>query len=242
MIIIPAIDIKDGVVVRLRQGSYQDQKVYSDDPVAITKQWVSLGAKMLHIVDLDGAKEGYPKNIETVKKILANCSIPVQYGGGLRNRDSVKLMISLGVKRVVIGTKALDQSFLKMLIDEFREYLVIGLDVVDGKVKTNGWLNDSGFVLTSVCKQMNACGVKRIVCTDIRRDGTLQGPNFTMLEDVLKFAQFEVISSGGIGTLEDIKKMSQLSQKNLFGVIVGKALYERAFTLTEALTYESNDR
>ncbi|MBU1862571.1 MAG: 1-(5-phosphoribosyl)-5-[(5-phosphoribosylamino)methylideneamino]imidazole-4-carboxamide isomerase [Candidatus Omnitrophica bacterium] len=235
MILIPAIDIRNGNVVRLHQGNYEKETVYSSDPVAMAQQWVDEGAKMLHVVDLDGAREGLPYNIKAIENITRAVSIPIELGGGLRTVKSVRTVLDDGVRRAVIGTKALDETLIKRLIEEFgSEQIVVGIDVVHGTVKTDGWLQSSGLSIEAVCDRIINCGVLHVIFTDIVRDGTLKGPNIESLKRVLSFKELKVVASGGIGSLDDIRTIVSLRAPNLFGIIIGKALYEGKISLRDA--------
>ena len=235
MIIIPAIDVRGGNVVRLLKGDYGRETQYSEDPVIVAQRWFLEGAEMLHIVDLDGARSGSPANLEIIQKIAALVTVPVQMGGGIRNADTVADVIGSGLQRIVLGTKALDTSLVRDLVTCFgQEAIVVGVDAENGIVKTEGWRTDAGVSVEELCRRIIPCGVRNIVFTDISRDGMLTGPNITSLQKVLAFSQLNVIASGGIGSLEDIERLAALKAENLYGVIVGKALYEKRFTIAEA--------
>lgn len=236
MILIPAIDIRGGNVVRLVQGNYNNEKVYSTDPPSVAQQWVHAGAQMLHIVDLDGAREGIPFNIAVLEKVAKDISVPIQMGGGLRTIQAVQTILSLGVKRVVIGTKAFDQEFLKELISRFgNERIVVGIDASGDNVQIEGWVRESGYSIERACEHAMCCGVKYVVFTDITRDGTLKGPNIESLRKVLSCSSLHIIVSGGIGSLDDIKRIADLKEDKISGVIIGKALYEKKFSFKDAL-------
>jgi phosphoribosylformimino-5-aminoimidazole carboxamide ribotide isomerase len=243
MKILPAIDLRGGNVVRLLRGDYDQQTTYAHDPVAIALRWKKEGAEILHIVDLDGAREGISVNIEVVRRIAAETALPIQFGGGIRSVAAIKTVREAGVSRAVIGTKALEKPLLKEMIDTFgKESVVVGIDAVDGIVKTQGWLTSSGITVEHACEQIIECGVKHIVFTDISRDGTLAGPNIASLQKVLAFRELSVVASGGIGSLDDVKKICTLEDQNIFGIIIGKALYENTVDLAAAIAVTRENR
>jgi len=236
MLIIPAIDIKDGCVVRYVQGKF-DKKIYSRDPVKTAKHWVKSGAKLLHIVDLDGAFTGIPKNLDTVKAIAGSVSVPIQFGGGIRKTETVKRLLDLGVWRVVLGTKAVvDRVFLKKVFSKFDDRIIVSLDTKDNLLSIKGWQSShkktDALTFAGMLKDM---GFKQLIYTDILKDGTLTGPNIKEIKKLLKETGLELIASGGICSLDDIHKLKELEKQGLAGVIIGKALYEGKFTLAQAL-------
>jgi len=233
MLIIPAIDIEGGKVVRLIHGRYK-KKVYSDDPLKVALNWQRQGAKLLHIVDLEGAKTGKIKNFLFLKKILSKIDIPVEFGGGIRDIDTIKRLLNKGVKRVVIGTQAKDESFLKKVFKYFGSKVVVSVDESRGKVFAKGWQDTLALDTFSLIKRLKKIGFKEIIYTDILRDGTLKGPNFKRIKEILK-QKMKVIVSGGISSLEDIQKLKPLEKYGLKGVILGKALYEGKIDLSEAI-------
>ncbi len=233
MIIIPAIDLRDGRVVRLTRGDFSREKVYSSAPEAVVLKWQKEGAQMIHVVDLDGALTGKRKNIGSLKNICAVSKVPIQFGGGLRTVEAVKEVLKVGVARAVIGTKALDLKLLKQFLTKFGpERIVVGLDVRNGNIQTHGWKKQIRFMkVGSFCTEIEKIGVKNIVFTDVSRDGTLLGANIEEFQTFLAGTQMNVIVSGGIATLNDIKALRRLRMEHLSGIIVGKALYESRFTL-----------
>jgi phosphoribosylformimino-5-aminoimidazole carboxamide ribotide isomerase len=236
MLIIPAIDLRDGKVVRLFQGKFDRQKVYSADPVKVAKHWAKQGAKLLHIVDLDGASSGALKNIEVVKKIIAQVGIGVEFGGGVRNLGTISQLLSLGVERVILGTRAAsDEKFLKQAWKKFGKKIIVSIDAKCGKVLTQGW--NCGVAKTSLvfARELKTVGFKQLIYTDISKDGTLAGPNISGIKELLTETQLSVIASGGVSSLKDLMKLNKLKKQGLSGVIIGKALYEGRFTLAEAL-------
>lgn len=234
--IIPAIDLQDGCVVRFVQGRL-NKKVYSRDPVKTAKHWVKQGAKLIHIVDLDGAFTGAPKNLGAVKEIISNINVPVQFGGGVRSIDTIKALLKAGVRRVVLGTKAVeDKAFLKRAYSEFDDRVIVSIDAKAGIVQVKGWkASAKGLDMLSFAKTLKGIGFKEVIYTDTTKDGTLSGPNIMGIKGLLKATGLKVIASGGVSKLEDLYKLRKLKDHGLTGVIVGKALYEGKFTLTQAI-------
>jgi len=235
MLIIPAIDLKCGKVVRLFQGKFNQEKVYSADPVKVAKHWAKQGAKFLHIVDLDGAASGAPKNIEVLKKIIDQVGMGVEFGGGVRSNKTITKLLNLGVERVILGTKAAsDAKFLKQAWKKFGERIIVSIDAKCGKILTQGWNCKVAKTTLDFAEELKKIGFKQIIYTDISRDGTLGGPNIPGIKKLLKLTGLKVIASGGISDLKDLVKLNQLKKQGLVGVIIGKALYEGKFTLVEA--------
>lgn len=239
MLIIPAIDLKDGCVVRLLQGDFKNTKVYSADPLKIALHWASQGAKLIHIVDLDGAKNGIMKNMDILKRLLAKTSADIEFGGGVREISTIRMLFDIGVSRVVLGTKAAcDRDFLEQAFDEFKDKIIVSIDARDGKVLTKGWQEtQSDKTAVSLAKDLKNIGFEEIIYTDISKDGTLDGPNIKEIKGLLKDSGLNVIVSGGISSLGDIRRLKTLEKTGLKGIIIGKALYENRFTLREAITY-----
>lgn len=236
MLIIPAIDLRGGKVVRLFQGKFNRQKVYSSDPVKVAKHWARQGAKFLHIVDLDGASSGAPKNLEVLKEIITGVGIPVEFGGGVRSVETISRLLALGVERVILGTKAAaDEEFLKKAWKKFGEKIIVSIDAKDGKVLTQGWNRKSAKTALDFAKDLKKIGFKQIIYTDISKDGTLAGPNILGIKELLKLTGLRIIASGGVSDLKDLIKLNKFKKQGLAGVIIGKALYEGKFTLVEAL-------
>jgi len=236
MIIFPAIDIKDGKVVRLRQGRFDDVTVYSNDPLLFAKKWRGQGAEWLHVVDLDGAKTGEMKNFEIIANIAREVGIPIEVGGGIRTRDDIEGLVKAGVRRVVLGTAVIeDQALLERLLQEFPGQIAVSLDCIDGKVTQKGWTKVTNLKGTDFARQLEGKGLKYLIYTDISRDGMLSGPNVQALKEILKSVKISVIASGGVSNLDDIKRLRSLNAKNLLGVITGKALYEGTLNLNEAV-------
>ena len=238
MIIIPAIDIKDGCVVRLVQGKFdKGLKTYSDDPVKIAEHWTTQGASLIHVVDLDGASLGRPRNLDKVKEIIKSVKTPIEFGGGVRTIDTIKELVGLGIHRVVLGTKAVeDRSFLEEAFTKFKEKIIVSIDARSGHILTKGWQSScESMEVLEFARNLKTMGFKHLIYTDILKDGTLKGPNFEHIEELLKKVGIKIIASGGISSLNDITRLKSLSKEGVEGVIVGKALYEKKFTLAEAL-------
>ncbi|MEK6727395.1 MAG: 1-(5-phosphoribosyl)-5-[(5-phosphoribosylamino)methylideneamino]imidazole-4-carboxamide isomerase [Candidatus Omnitrophota bacterium] len=236
MLIIPAIDLKDGYVVRYVQGKL-DKKVYSKDPLKTTRHWIKSGAKWLHIVDLDGAFSGTPKNLDIVKKIAKAANIPIQCGGGIRDLKTIKNLLDAGIWRVVLGTRALeDRIFLKNCFAKFKDKIIISIDANGGKLMTNGWKRAyKGKDVIGFARELKSLGFNQAIYTDTLKDGTLSGPNIKGIKGLLRKSGLNIIASGGISSLDDILKLKKLEKQGLIGVIIGKALYEGRFTLQKAL-------
>ena len=235
MMVIPAIDLKDGRCVRLRQGDMAQETTYSDDPTAMARQWEALGAQRLHVVDLNGAVNGKPHNMEQVRAIAAAVSSPIHVGGGIRSLDVMKDYFDHGVSRVVLGTAALENRvFLADACASFPDKIFVGVDVKQGKVAVHGWTNLSESTAEHVLASLNDYPLAGVIFTEISRDGMLEGPNVSALRDALQASPVPLIASGGVTRVEDIRAIKRLGQK-IIGVIVGKALYEGTLDLTAAL-------
>ncbi|MGE5372045.1 MAG: 1-(5-phosphoribosyl)-5-[(5-phosphoribosylamino)methylideneamino]imidazole-4-carboxamide isomerase [Solirubrobacterales bacterium] len=235
MIIFPAVDIKDGVCVRLVQGKKEDSKVYGRDPVEMALNWQSQGARYLHVVDLDGAFSGVPKNRDLIRRIAASLSIPMQLGGGIRDLQTATEYLNAGVSRIIVGTRAQqDQDFVSRLLDQFGpERFIVGIDARDGMVAVHGWEDVTETPALELAQAMKARGVLRTIYTDVSRDGLLQGPNLPAIREMADQSGLSVIASGGVTTVDDLMALKALP--GVEGAIVGKALYEARFTLSEAL-------
>ncbi len=238
MLIIPAIDLHNGEVVRLTKGVFGSEVVYSKSPADVMEKWQREGARLVHVVDLDGAKAGVRKNLGSLKNILTVAKkAKIQFGGGLRNFKAVEEILKAGVWRAVVGTKAFDTDLLKQLVSKFKERIAVGIDVKDGLIQTHGWQShDKTMSIQMFCDQLEKMGVTTIICTDVSRDGTLSGANLQFLNELLDSTSMNIILSGGVSDLSDIKKLAKVKAKNFEGVIVGKALYEKRFSLTAALS------
>lgn len=235
MRVIPAIDIFDGKVVRLTHGDPRYQTIYSDSPVAMAEEWASCGAEMIHVVDLDGAFEGCLKNFHIVKEILKKIKAKIELGGGIRNMDTVKKVLAIGVAKVVIGTRALDDKFLEEIPEELKDSIVVGIDVKKGMVYTKGWLVKTRTKAADLAKKIEDAGITTINYTDISTDGALEGPNVESLRKMLDAVKIGVVSSGGISNIDDVRKLKALEKDGLVGMIIGKALYAKALDLKEAI-------
>ena len=234
MIIIPAIDLKDGCCVRLRQGRADDVTHYSGDPVAMAREWEERGARYLHVVDLDGAFRGEPAHAAVIAEIARAIAIPVEVGGGLRTDAQIEALLEAGVSRAILGTRALeDAAALNALAERFGDRLAVGIDARDGYVQVKGWVETTGVSAGELAQKADSAGISTIIYTDTSTDGMLQGPNLAAVEDVCRKVECSVIASGGISTADDIRKLCELKLPNLAGAIVGKALYDNRVTLEE---------
>ncbi len=236
MIIFPAIDIRGGNAVRLTQGDYDQEKVYHTDPVAVAKEWEAQGAEYIHIVDLDGAKSGESANGEAIRRIAQSVNIPIQVGGGVRSMEDVTRHIQNGVRRVIIGTSAIENpSFVQEAVKRYGDQIAVSIDARNGYVATDGWTSTSDTKATTLIQQLESFGVQTIVYTDILKDGMMQGPNFEELKEVNESTTIDVIASGGVSTEENVQSLQEM---NMYGAIIGKALYEGDISL-ERLMKES---
>jgi phosphoribosylformimino-5-aminoimidazole carboxamide ribotide isomerase len=236
MLLIPAIDLKDGKCVRLRQGRMEDETVFSDDPVAMASRWVEAGARRLHIVDLNGAFEGKPVNAGVVNEIAAaHPGLPIQIGGGIRDEDTVQTYLDAGVEYVIIGTKAVSAPhFVNDLCLEFPGHIIVGLDAKDGKVAIDGWSKLSRHDVIDMARHFEQDGVEAIVYTDIGRDGMMRGVNIESTVKLAKAITIPVIASGGITNLDDIRALCAVTDEGIMGAITGRAIYEGSLDFAEA--------
>jgi phosphoribosylformimino-5-aminoimidazole carboxamide ribotide isomerase len=235
MILLPAIDILEGKAVRLTRGEFDQRTVYDADPMDSARRWVDAGARALHVVDLDGARNGTPANLEHVRRIARGVEIPVQVGGGLRTADSVSAVLDAGVTRVVLGTAALhDVDFLDEMLAAHREHVVVSVDARQGLLAAAGWTEQTQIPIEAVIDSLRLRGVRRFVYSSIERDGMLNGPDLNEVERVAAVVQGTFVYSGGISTLDDLRALAGLRQVNLTGVIVGKALYEQRLDVAAA--------
>ncbi len=233
MIIIPAIDLKDGKCVRLRQGVADDIKVYSDNPVEMAKHWEQEGAEYLHVVDLDGAFQGYPVHAEVVAEIVAAVSMPVEIGGGLRSDEDILRMLDNGVERAIVGTRAFrDPDSIAALVEAFENHVAVGIDARDGMVQVEGWVETTGKSAIDLAVAVDKIGVSTIIYTDTATDGMMAGTNVSAMDELCVAVKCDVVASGGITTEADVQALRDLGRDNLAGAIVGKALYENAVTLS----------
>lgn len=224
MILFPAIDIRNGKCVRLIQGDYNQEKIYNDSPADAAQQWEQHGAEFLHIVDLDGAKGSATANIETIRKIALATTIPVQVGGGIRSMEKIRTYLSAGVDRVIIGTAAInDQVFLEQAVNNYGDKIAVSIDARNGYVAIDGWTETSDIKATDLVSKLETIDVSTIIYTDILKDGMLKGPNFHELGTINKLTSINIIASGGVSSKADV---SRLKAMNLYGAIIGKALYD----------------
>jgi len=236
MIIIPAVDIKNGNCVRLLQGRMDDETVYSDDPQAMASKWSRLGAKFIHVIDLDGAFAKSPQNLGSIRKILQSVNVPIQLGGGIRNEETVHMYLEMGVKRVIIGTGAIKEpDFVKKVCKTYPGQIVVGIDARNGKVAIDGWTQTTRIEAMELAKKFEDCGVAAINFTDIHRDGMQTGPNLNATLRLAEAVSIPVVASGGVSSIEDIKNLLPLETAGVAGVIIGKALYSGKLDLKEAL-------
>lgn len=235
MLVIPAIDLKGGKCVRLRQGDPHQQTVYSDDPVAMARKFEADGAKLIHVVDLDGAFEGRPVHHHLVKDIAKAVSIPIEIGGGIRTREAIEEYVREGIKRVIIGTALLGEGFNE-LFQLYRDNIIVGVDARNSRVATHGWKELSNIDAIELIRDLNEKGVEEIIFTDISTDGMLKGPNFSSMEKLLKEVPgIRLIASGGVSSVDDVVRLKELVPLGLVGAIVGKAIYDGRINLTDAL-------
>lgn len=235
MTIFPAIDLKGGKCVRLRQGRADDSTIYGNDPVEMARHWQAEGGRALHVVDLDGAFQGAPAHAEVVAKIVEALSIPVEIGGGLRTDDHVRTMLDAGVSRVILGTRALaDEEALSRLVKLYGgKRIAVGIDARDGLVQVKGWVETSTTKATDLAKRVAEIGVGTIIYTDTSTDGMLSGPNVEAMAQICDAAACDIVASGGVSSADDIRALKALNRKNLVGAIVGKALYEGRAVIAE---------
>lgn len=236
MLLIPAIDLKDGKCVRLRQGRMEDSTVFSDDPLAMAARWVEAGARRLHLVDLNGAFAGQPVNAQVIRRIAeAFPDLPIQVGGGIRDEQTVEAYLDAGVRFVIIGTKAVqDPHFVSNLCLEFPSHVIVGLDAKDGRVAVNGWSKLSKHDVIDLAQIFERYGVEAIVYTDISRDGMMQGVNVEATVRLAQAITIPVIASGGVSTLDDVRALRAVEREGIMGAIIGRALYDGAIDLTAA--------
>ena len=243
MLVIPSIDLRRGKCVRLVQGKADAETVYSDDPVAMAVKWQSKGARFLHVVDLDGAFTGAPKNLDVVKEIAEAISIPIEMGGGIRDQKTVKTVFQAGVQRVILGTSALrDPAFAEAMCREYGDRIAVGIDAKDGMVAIRGWTEVGEKSAVYFAAEMEEAGVRTIIYTDIKSDGMLMGPNIEATKKIAQATQnVEIIASGGVSSLQDIRNLKVLGPLGVTGVIIGKALYTGDLQLEDAIS-EVSDR
>jgi phosphoribosylformimino-5-aminoimidazole carboxamide ribotide isomerase len=235
VILYPAIDILDGNAVRLVEGDFEEATTYHDDPLEAALSWVQAGARFLHVVDLDGAREGQPRSLEHLRRIAAQTGVPVQYGGGLRTVEAVHAAFDAGADRAIVGTAAFrDVDFLDAVVAEYGPRVVVSVDTRGGNVATSGWTETTSLPAADAISRLGDRGVSSFVFTDVDKDGRLEGPDLNQVRAVAEAVRGKFIYSGGIGTLDHLRALYDLRQVNMSGVISGKALYERRFTVAEA--------
>lgn len=234
MDLIPAVDIKNGRCVRLYQGDYSRETVYSDNPIEVAIAWECQGAKRLHVVDLDGAKTGEPVNIEVLEKIIESVTVPVQFGGGIRTVQSADLVFSMGVDRIIFGTVAIEEPSIieKVSNSNGIESVMVGLDAVNGHVAVRGWTINNKVKASDLMHSMIGCGVRRFMYTDISRDGTLTEPNFRAVQDLVDSTESPILAAGGVSSIDHLQQLNSIGVE---GVVVGKALYTGDINLSDAL-------
>ena len=233
MIILPAIDLYGGKAVRLFKGDYNQMTVYSETPVSVACDFEKSGAKWVHLVDLEGAKDGTTPNIETVTAIAKNTSLLCEIGGGIRSMDTVERYFSAGVSRVILGTAAVtDEAFLREAVAKYGEKIAVGADIKDGKIAIKGWLEKSDIDAFDFCEKMQKIGVKTIICTDISKDGAMKGANHALYRDLSEKFDMQLVASGGVSSIEDVQRLAELG---IYGAIIGKAYYTGAIDLFEAI-------
>lgn len=233
MRIFPAIDLYEGKAVRLYKGDYNAMTVYNEDPVMQAREFEASGAEYLHLVDLEGAKTGETPNIETVKRIADSVDMFIEVGGGIRSMDVIEKYISIGVDRVILGTSAVtDREFLLEALKTYGEKIAVGVDIKDGFVAIKGWRENSSLNAFDFCRELNTLGVKTIICTDISKDGAMMGTNRELYRELSTELSLDIIASGGVSTLDDVRALSALG---LYGAIIGKAYYTRAISLEDAI-------
>ena len=233
MLIFPAIDLYGGKAVRLYKGDYEQMTVYSDDPVSVARDFESKGASWVHLVDLEGAKNGTTPNIETVSAIVEKTSLKCEIGGGIRNMETVEKYFGAGVSRVILGTAAVtDESFLKAAVSKYGEKIAVGVDIKDSMVAIKGWIEKSEYDAFDFCEKMQSIGVKTIICTDISKDGAMKGANHALYRELSEKFKMQIVASGGVSSIEDVDKLREL---DIYGAIIGKAYYTGAIDLKEAI-------
>ncbi len=236
MMIIPAVDIKTGKCVRLLQGRMQDETIFSENPAAMAQKWAEAGAKLIHVIDLDGAFAKHPQNLDAIRKILGHVDVPIQLGGGIRNLETIRMLMDLGIQRVIIGTEAVQNpEFVKEACKEYPNQIILGIDARNGLVAIDGWSQTTRVTAIELACQFENCGLVAINFTDIHRDGMLTGPNIEEIKALAEKIDIPIVASGGVSTLTDIQKLLALRSVGVTGVIVGKALYSGSLDLKEAI-------
>lgn len=233
MLIFPAIDLYEKKAVRLLKGDYNKMTVYSDNPVEIAKDFKKSGAEYIHLVDLEGAKSGETPNVDVVKEIVDGCGLFVEVGGGIRSMAVIERYIGIGVKRVILGTAAVtDEEFLKEACEKYADKIAVGVDIKDGFVAIKGWTEKSKYSCFYFCEKMQSMGIKTLICTDISKDGAMQGTNLELYRELSDRFSVRITASGGVSDIDDIKRLAEM---NIYGAIIGKAYYTGAISLKEAI-------
>ncbi len=239
MIIFPAIDIKDGRCVRLTQGKFDQVSIYNDNPAEVARLWESMGAQYIHLVDLDGAKDGSPASRDMVKSVIDAVDIPVQVGGGIRSLERADQLIELGARRIILGTAAVnDRELTQAVAERYPGRTAVSVDAVNGMAAVNGWAKVSDTDVLDICTFMQEIGINTLIYTDILMDGMLKGPNFGEYERLMRETSLDIIASGGVTTKEDVTRLAQMG---IYGAIVGKALYDEKIDLKEAIRCSRNE-
>lgn len=239
MIIFPAIDIKDGRCVRLTQGKFDQVSIYNDNPAEVARLWESMGAQYIHLVDLDGAKDGSPASRDMVKSVIDAVDIPVQVGGGIRSLERADQLIELGARRIILGTAAVnDRELTQAVAERYPGRTAVSVDAVNGMAAVNGWAKVSDTDVLDICAFMQEIGINTLIYTDILMDGMLKGPNFGEYERLMRETSLDIIASGGVTTKEDVTRLAQMG---IYGAIVGKALYDEKIDLKEAIRCSRNE-
>lgn len=233
MLILPAIDLFDKKAVRLYKGNYDEMTVYSDNPLSIAKDFETSGAEFIHIVDLEGAKDGTTPNIDVIENIVKNTSLKIEVGGGIRSHEVIKKYLSIGVSRVILGTIAItDNAFLRKMVAEYGEKIAVGADIKDGFVAIKGWVEKSNVSCDDFFKELSEIGVSTVICTDISKDGAMKGTNLELYKKLSKKYKMDIVASGGVSSIDDIKALRAM---DMYGAILGKAYYVGAVNLKEAV-------
>ena len=233
MYLYPAIDLVQGKAVRLFKGDYAQMTVYNENPVSVARDFQAAGSKHIHLVDLEGAKSGVPENLETIKNIIAETDLFVEVGGGIRNMETVETYLSAGVNRVILGTAAVtDERFLRAAVETYGEKVAVGIDIRDGYVAIKGWTEKSREKAMDFCAKMQTFGVKTLICTDISRDGAMQGANHGLYQELAEKFDMNIIASGGVSSMDDVRRLTAM---NIHGAIIGKAYYTGAVDLKGAI-------
>ena len=233
MLIFPAIDLYGGKAVRLFKGDYQQMTIYNDKPLSVALDFEEKGAEWVHLVDLEGAKEGTTPNIGVVESIAKNTSLKYEIGGGIRNMETVQKYFAAGVERVILGTAAVtDEAFLLAAVEKYGEKIAVGVDIKDGMVAIRGWIEKSEYDAFDFCGKMQKIGVKTIICTDISKDGAMKGANHALYRELSEKFDMQIVASGGVSSMEDVRKLAEL---DIYGAIIGKAYYTGAIDLGDAI-------